>query len=166
MSCWFIIISLHMYCSFYPECPSSLDNMENAYLSFQTLVKYTSSVKPFLIPRSRPPQPSSPESQSPLSYLPALGVSTCLAFLLPSSPAGVLGVGLRTGPGFGGGGGVGGWTAVGWVVWGVALAEAHLAAAAWPQCQSPGRPRPSGGGPPAPQPGTSGPAQHPAEGLL
>ena len=46
-----------------------------------------------------------------------------------------------------------------------AASRAHLAAAAPPQCRCPGRPRPSGGVPPAARPVTGGPAQRPAGGL-
>ena len=76
-----------------------------------------------------------------------------------SSPAGCLGEGprfcracpLNAGPGF---------------LRGLARgSRTHLAAAAPPQCRYPGRPRLSGGGPPAAQPGTGGPAQPPAGGL-
>lgn len=52
-------------------------------------------------------------------------------------------------------------------VWGGAArgSRTHLAAAVPPRCRNPGRPRPSGGSPPASQPGTGGSAQHPGGAL-
>lgn len=55
--------------------------------------------------------------------------------------------------------------AVSWAGSGVGRALAHLAAAAPPPCLCPGRPRPSGGGPPAAGPRTGGPARPPPGGF-
>lgn len=95
----------------------------------------------------------------PRKALPALGVSTLLC---PSPPLqGILGGEGASfcgpcGPAlcrarFGGGAARG--------------SRTHLAAAVPPRCRNPGRPRPSGGSPPASQPGTGGSAQHPGGAL-